>query len=790
MSASEREAEPRPHDLRLVPAAVAAWAAMGLATWADPRLTGLLAAGALVVVAGALRARRWRTVAALVVLAVCLATGAARAWELHHDPVAGLARQRAVIEVDVRVTGEARVYATGPGRDARVVAPARVVAVEGRGQRWRTGTPVTLIAGGTQAEVWVGAPVGEVRRLIVASDPPRRGDGVAAVLRARGSPGLVARAPAWLRWAERIRGGLRDAVAGLPAERAGLLPGLVLGDTSRVPPDLDDSFKSTALTHLSAVSGSNLALLLVFVGSAARWCKVRGRALHVIAFGCTAAFVVLCRGEPSVLRAAAMGWVTLASVGSGAKDGAGVRSLCAAVVALLLIDPWLARSWGFALSVAACTGIIAWGRPWAASLRRWAPAWLAESLAIPLAAQLATQPLITALAGSVSLVGLPANALAAPFVGPATVLGLSAALAAPLFMPLARLLAWAGAWCAQVIIWIARWGAGLPGARVDWPATPAALVLLTACCLAAGCAARTLLARRLVVVVLLLALASTVVKGPVRPGWPPPTWAVVACSVGQGDGLVLRVGPGAAVVVDTGPDQVLMRGCLDALGITQVPVLVLTHDHADHTGGIDGVLAGRRVGEVLESPLATPSRARIEQRLRAAGATPRATSAGEEWRAGAVHWQTISTGGGLQRDATGEGESSAENDASIIAVATVGDVRVLVTGDAEPGGQDAALAAGVDLSCDVLKVPHHGSARQSADFLAATHARVALVSVGAKNDYGHPTAKTLRALEGQGMSVLRTDERGALAVWRERGELRAASEHQAVPVAQREGKRR
>src|SRR5690606_29747553 len=129
---------------------------------------------------------------------------------------------------------------------------------------------------------------------------------------------------------------------------------------------------------------------------------------------------------PSVLRATAMGVVALAAVGRGGAGGRAIRHLCVAMLALLVVDPWLARSVGFALSVLATGGIIWWGGTWAERLS-WLPRVIAEAVAVPLAAQVATQPVVAALSGQVSIVGLLANAVAGPLVGPATVAGFAAA---------------------------------------------------------------------------------------------------------------------------------------------------------------------------------------------------------------------------------------------------------------------------------------------------------------------------------------------------------------------------
>ena len=175
-------------------------------------------------------------------------------------------------------------------------------------------------------------------------------------------------------------------------------------------------------------------------------------------------FVALCRTEPSVLRAAAMGLVALAALGSGSR-AAGVRNLAVASMILLLVDPFLSRSIGFALSVLACAGIVWWARSWTVIMNRWLPLIIAESIAVPLAAQLATVPVVAAISERVSVAGLVANALAGPFVGPATVLGFAAAGASLISGTLAAVFGFGAAWSAQVIIWIATIGSQLPGSE-------------------------------------------------------------------------------------------------------------------------------------------------------------------------------------------------------------------------------------------------------------------------------------------------------------------------------------
>lgn len=257
-------------------------------------------------------------------------------------------------------------------------------------------------------------------------------------------------------------------------------------------------------------------------------------------------------------------------------------------------------------------------------------------------------------------------------------------------------------------------------------------------------------------------------------GWPPAGWVVVACDVGQGDALVLRAGARSAVVVDTGPDPVAVDRCLTDLGVRQVPYVLLTHFHADHTTGLPGVARGRVVGEIGFRPgAATGADARrVRDWAGAAGIPAAAVAVGEERRAGALTWKVLGPAGrladpeGREIDA-GSGDSeegAAENDSSVVILARVQGISVLMTGDIEPTSQRRLLSSGADLQATVLKVPHHGSRYQDPDFLRAVGARIAIISVGADNDYGHPAPSTIATLASTGSRVARTDENGAVAV--------------------------
>jgi len=246
-------------------------------------------------------------------------------------------------------------------------------------------------------------------------------------------------------------------------------------------------------------------------------------------------------------------------------------------------------------------------------------------------------------------------------------------------------------------------------------------------------------------------------------GWPPPGWRLVMCDVGQGDALVLAAGPDAGIVVDAGPDPVRVDRCLRALGITKIPLVLLTHFHADHVAGLPGVLRGRSVGAIETTGFAEPAdQAAFVRRLAAAhGLTMVRAVAGERRRAGPLDWQVLWPPPGPAPGPDGP------NDASVTLLVRTGGLTLLLLGDLEPAAQRALTrsGAGAGLSrVDVLKVAHHGSAYQDPGLLRRVAPRLALISAGAGNPYGHPAPRTMAALRAQGTAVLRTDRDGAIAV--------------------------
>ena len=230
--------------------------------------------------------------------------------------------------------------------------------------------------------------------------------------------------------------------------------------------------------------------------------------------------------------------------------------------------------------------------------------------------------------------------------------------------------------------------------------------------------------------------------------------------------------PGVGVLVDAGPDPVPLTRCLDQLGVREVPLVFLTHLHADHVTGLSAV-AGKSLKQVVTSGVRTPASgvALVDSVVGSGGRLGTATP-GMAWTAGGVRVVVLAVPPQGAPSEAAEGESSAENDASLLLEVTCGGVSVLMAGDAQETGQGRILGSTAVPDVDVLLVPHHGSSSQSGAFLAASRPEIALISVGRKNDYGHPTKKTLALVGGLTPNIVRTDEHGSVAVGRRpEGEL-------------------
>jgi competence protein ComEC len=539
-----------------------------------------------------------------------------------------------------------------------------------------------------------------------------------------------------------------------------LLPGLVDGDTSTLDPQLRQAFKTAGLTHLIAVSGTNAAVLIAAVLLVLRRLRTPPWACAVIGGLVLVAFVAVARPSPSVVRAGVMAGVLLVSLATG-RPRQGLPSLALAVLVLLMWHPDWAGNAGFAMSALATGSLFLIAPGWADALRRrHVPPILAEGLAVSGAATMVSAPIIVLLSGRVSLVALPANILAELAVAPATILGVLAAATAPWSPFLGAAFARAAGVPCRWLVADARWFSSLPGATLAWPDTAVGAIGLVLVIVAAAALLRFPATRRPLVAAVLTVIAIEVPGRAVFGGWAPSSTILVACDVGQGDAIVLPIGHHAAVVMDSGPEPMAIDRCLHSLGVTKVPLYIQSHFDLDHVAGVGGLADGRRIGAVVTGPLQAPPLGRgiLTRTLSPLGITSRIVAAGTDIDEGPLHLQVLES---HVVDVDGVPDS---NNSSLMIRATIAGHSILLTGDASTQAQQALIASGQNFAADVLKVPHHGSAYFDPAFLAAVHAKLAVISVGSHNTYGHPAPSLLHALADLHVPVRRTDQDGDVAI--------------------------
>ena len=747
-------------DLRMVPVAAGAVVAAAIATAGHRTWWAVLAAISLCMgLLALLRGHVAVTIVALVTLTVAVTAGA-RQEALHHTGVGALSEQRAMTTARVIITGDCRVVAAKGPRPQLAFLPARTVQVTTRGRVISQRAAITLSGNDTDqlCHTAVGQHVEVTGRLtpVKPTDPQAGRIAVKNLTALTQANWLDARV-------NHIRDALVQACRFSPQRQRALVPSLVVGDTAAVDSQMSEEFKATALTHLMAVSGANLASTMALLWWSGSWLGLRRRWLRVMSVFGVVLFVLICRSEPSVMRAAAMGIVALSAAGVSFDRSAGIRSLAVAMTILAFADPWLVRSIGFWLSVAATAGILWWSTRWV-KVMQWATQPVAMALVVPWAAQLATQPLVTSLSHSVSATGLLANLAAAPFVGPATILGMSAAIAASLWVPLGVPAGWLAGWCVQPVLWIAHVGATAPAGQLQWPVTPLALGVLAGICLGLAWITPWVLRRWWATILTLIGFVLASIIRPPVPGWPG-EWQVVVCDVGQGSATLVNAGHNTAVLIDAGPEPQPLHDCVADLHVNQIPLIVLSHYHADHVGGIDAVLTGFGVNQAIVSDLDSPvtTAKELQNHMSEHGIEVSHAAPGEIRTVGEATVEVLDSPL-IEAEEAGSGESSKENDSSVLVRVSSGGLRALVTGDIEPGGQQAAMRRHPDLGCDVLVMPHHGSARQDRRFWTATGARLAVASAGLDNSYGHPSAKALNLARELGMQTMRTDRDGSIAI--------------------------
>jgi competence protein ComEC len=616
---------------------------------------------------------------------------------------------------------------------------------------------------------------------------------------------------------ERLRRAAGAALTiAIPEPEAGLAAGIVVGLRDRVDRALAADFTTVGASHIVAISGWNIAIVAASVAAlAGTWARRRRALLTAVAI---VTYVVFAGASPSVVRAAAMAGVVLVARESG-RAGRAAAALGWAAVILLLVDPALVTDAGFQLSTLATAGILAWATPLNADLRRRAPArlpdWLVECLAVSLAAQAATLPLILLVFGRLAIVSPVINLAVVPIVAPAMAAagialigGLASMAGAPALV--ATILGLPGWFLLSVMVGVVQAGARLPFASATleppWNVVaaalaapvPAAILFARSRRIAGGLhkaqrrpvasvanaeparaisgrsapqtrhAARRRASRfeRIVATAAAASLIALVVAFAHRQDG---TTRITVIDVGQGDSILVQGGRGGRLLVDGGPDPDRLLIELDRRlppWDRRLDAVILTHPHEDHVAGLAMLLGRYRVGRVYETGMHGPGPGyKAWARALALPNAPPAgrLATGDRLAVDDLHLRVLWPDPGkvpLEPPDGGRGI----NDVSVVLLGEVAGRRILLTGDVEDDVDPLLVARGLP-PIDVLKVAHHGSKTASTPaFLDVVKPAVAIVSAGAGNPYGHPARSTLDRLASTGARVLRTDTDGSVEV--------------------------
>ncbi len=559
-------------------------------------------------------------------------------------------------------------------------------------------------------------------------------------------------------------------LSGVSSDSSALVAGLTIGDDSNLSSEALENLKVVSLTHLSAVSGTNCAIVLAGAALLLNLLPIRRSIRLSLSFGVIFAYLCLVGPEPSVLRASVMVGAVLIGLLLGRKVPP-LEALSFAVVVLLVYEPSLSMDFGFALSALATLSLLVLAPKLVELLQKRMPLWLAIVVSVSLSAQIACLPILLILQPSIPVYSVFANVIAEPMVAPITVIGLLSCLLSPLLPAVSSGLCLVASYPAEVILFVAERFANAPSASIGWVdcAWGIAIAILIVFCIWLYLGSKKVAIRRTagaVLAVLLLSLLAqssslALKKGDFYGG----DYSIVNCDVGQGDGLVIRSG-GKVAVVDVGREDPAIDECLSGLGISKIDLLVLTHYDLDHVGGIVGAITGREVVSALVTPFKDdrPGADTTQQILEARGIAMIQAERGMTGKLGEYNWLVLAPSrGAVDAEDSNDASTSMYWESESIALFTLAD-----------SGERAQMRMGSDYRglfesgfgsrVVVVKVAHHGSADQAPELYEALKADLALISVGMDNSYGHPTQRTLDTLALSGTQVLRTDEMGAIGI--------------------------
>jgi competence protein ComEC len=582
----------------------------------------------------------------------------------------------------------------------------------------------------------------------------------------------------------------RDVIARLlPDPEASLLQGILLGIKTAIPDALYGDFNATGTSHIIVISGANLLIVAALFSRSfgrllgkrrAYWFTMAGLVLYVLLVG----------ADPVVTRAGVMAGLFVTARHLGRQSTAYV-SLLASAVFLTLINPLALWGVGFQLSFAATLGLILFTAPieglFERGLTRFVSReqaqkgirYLNDVLIVTLAAMILVIPLVIYHFGRLSLVAPIANLLILPVQAPIMITGGVATLTGliPFLEPVARVIAWVPWLCLAYTSWVVSIMAAWPFASIQIGHTSAGWLLAYYVLLLGiawtvshreGSASRLwtwATSRASSKVILGLSLAAAILSWLAVLQLPDGRLHVAFLDVGQGDAILVTTPQGQQILIDGGPNPTALTSALGKqmpFWDRSIDLLLMTHPDGDHTTGLTAVLSRYTVGQWLDSGCVDNDPTYIEcQRLLQATMVPRhSVRAGDQ----------VELGEGLVLEVLHPpselmtGTPSDSNNNSVVLRLVWKEASVLLTGDLEAEGEQLLLRSSQPLNANVLKIGHHGSAGASTpQFLSAVSPDLAVISVGADNDFGHPDQAVLERLAHQSnLTILRTDEQGTV----------------------------
>ncbi len=572
----------------------------------------------------------------------------------------------------------------------------------------------------------------------------------------------------------------------IPDPQAALLSGILLGNDNGIAPDLADDFRNTGMTHVIAISGFNIAILIAILVRVSESFLPRRGAVGFAIVGIIL-YTILVGADASVVRAAIMGGIYLIANRLLGRPNFAYASLFLAGFVMTLFNPFTLWDVGFQLSFTATLGLMVYADPFTRWTRRRLLRWfnretvrsvmglISESVLITLAAQVLTLPLMMAYFGQLSLISLPANALILPAQPGVMVWGGLATLTGMVVPVIGQLFGWIAWLFLAYTIGLVRLFAAVPGAAVPIEISTTGIIVLYALIGAVTWLMKQKPEKRAKVTAVLrqnltqrAALGFSLLAAILTVGWsatqPDGQLHIVFIDVGQGDATLIQTPSGRQILVDGGYYPSVLN---DALGRQlpfwdkEIDLMIATHPDADHIAGLAGVFERYRIGQLISNGQGLGESPIYDAVLLAAEAaeTPiRPALAGE----------TIVIEDGVRLEILHPGAEllpNERNENSVSMRLVYGDFTYLFTGDAEGRGEEAMLARNVPLDALVYKAGHHGSKSSSSqEFLAAIRPSIVTISVGADNNFGHPAPEMLQRAQDMGAAVLRTDELGTIEV--------------------------